>query len=307
MVWWRPTPFACQRTIHDLITQGVRFICPLYPFCAGYHLLSFPVVKLPQLLRVLRSQSTVGLSLSLYALELLSQTVAVLYHRVHNFELSTYGENITLGAGNMAMLAAFAKINKDPRAFISLFLPLVLTPLTRFPSLLAFLQSLSIPLNIASKLPQIVINHSVATVMQRQMDATRKAWKARHQQQHSHHSNHHNAASLTPPSTVTPMSPASPAVPALPSSPPSFPSSPSFSSHRLPSSQLSSIPFALNFLGSLSRLYTTRTQLDSDRIMLLGFIISCILNGTIVLQCWNMKRMRRNWEKERQMYKEKHG
>lgn len=54
------------------------------------------VVKLPQLVSLYRSQSTVGLSLSMYSVELFSQCISVLYHRAHGFPLATYGENLSL-------------------------------------------------------------------------------------------------------------------------------------------------------------------------------------------------------------------
>ena len=50
------------------------------------------VVKLPQLLALLRSRSTVGVSLSMYSLELFSQSIAVFYHRAHGFPVATYGQ-----------------------------------------------------------------------------------------------------------------------------------------------------------------------------------------------------------------------
>ena len=73
----------------------------------------FSVVKVPQLVKLLRSQSTVGLSLSMYSIELFSQSIAVFYHRANGFPLATYGENVSLGIGNMAILACFAKLHKE--------------------------------------------------------------------------------------------------------------------------------------------------------------------------------------------------
>lgn len=88
--------------------------CVLLVLCCLLFFLSpLSVVKVPQLRNVLRSQSTVGLSLSLYSIELFSQTIAVLYHRANQFPVATYGENISLGVGNMAILACFAKINRE--------------------------------------------------------------------------------------------------------------------------------------------------------------------------------------------------
>lgn len=293
----------------------------------------------------------------MYSVELFSQVVAVLYHRAHGFPLATYGENVSLGAGNLAILACFAKLNREsdtqqtadrrrasgchrgdvslflllllslssPRAVVSLLFPVLLSPLVRFPALLSFLQSLSIPLNIASKLPQILINASVASVLRKQIDKARaenarlarlvalapqtalacssfaQQSDAESQQEQPPQPADSTAAASTDVSIAPPalhtrsLSSSSPL-----SSPSASPSSSQLVARRLPASQLSPIPFALNFLGSFSRLYTTMTQLSGDRIMLLGFIISCALNGAIVAQCAQLRWLQRRWAEERE-------
>lgn len=129
-------------------------------------------------------------------------------------------------------------------------------------------------MNIFSKLPQILINYHVAAALRRQIHKSRAA---------------HVESSRR--SSVTPIGVASPIA------------SPAAATRRLSSastSQLSAVPFALNFFGSLSRLYTTMTQLQGDRLMLLGFAISCVLNGTIVAQCADIARLQRQWNEERE-------
>jgi len=209
------------------------------------------VVKVPQLLALLRSRSTVGVSLSMYSLELFSQSVAVFYHRVHGFPVSTYGENLTLGAGNVAILACFAAINRDPRAIVSLLFPLLLAPLQRYPSLLSLLQSLSIPINIAAKLPQLVINQQLISLLRARLALL-------HEQQRL----------LQQPALAAAL---------VAQTPLQWP--------PVPKSSLAALPFALNLAGSTSRLFTTVTQLDGDAVMLAGFAISCALNAAILLQC----------------------
>lgn len=152
-------------------------------------------------------------SLSMYALETFSMTIATFYHILHSFPLSTYGENISLGAGNLAILLLYYKYTKQKLALLYSAFPLVLLPLFRFPSLLIALQSLNIPLNIAAKFPQILANYRNGGV-----------------------------------------------------------------------GELSAITFLANFFGSLSRIFTTATELSNDRIIQTGFIISCLLNITIVAQ-----------------------
>lgn len=249
------------------------------------------VVKLPQLLTLLRTQSTVGLSLSMYSVELFSQSIAVLYHRANGFDPSTYGENLSLGAGNLAILACFARYNRDPRAVVSILFPLLLAPLTHFPGILAFLQSLSIPLNVFAKLPQILVNWHVVGVLRKQIQKAQMEGAQQQQQQPTVVS----GVASDPSAMIQPIT--------VVASVPSF-LSPATAQRRLSSptstSQLSPVPFALNFLGSFSRLYTTMTQLQGDRLMLVGFLISCALNGGIVLQCMQISRLQRQWSEARE-------
>jgi len=47
--------------------------------------------------------------------------------------------------------------------------------------------------------------------------------------------------------------------------------------------QLSGITVGLNFLGTITRIFTTLTEI-SDQIILLGYLIGGVLNGTLLLQ-----------------------
>jgi uncharacterized protein with PQ loop repeat len=62
------------------------------------------LVKIPQVLSIVRSRSVDGISPSLFALELYTATVNTLFHIAHGFPFSTYGENIFLGAPNFVIL-----------------------------------------------------------------------------------------------------------------------------------------------------------------------------------------------------------
>ena len=249
------------------------------------------LVKLPQLLALVRSRSTVGVSLSMYSLELFSQSIAVLYHRAQGFPVATYGENLTLGAGNIAILAAFAAINHDPRAIVSLAFPLLLSPLVRYPSLLALLQSLSIPLNIAAKLPQILINQQLIALLQERARAARKMNKAAAAAAAAAQA---RQLQTDAGATVAPLAAAAAAA-ASASAAPLLP--------PLPQSRLSALPFALNLGGSTSRLFTTYAQLGGDRVMLVGFLVSCILNAAILVQCQRIKMLQKecaDWQQQQQ-------
>jgi len=281
------------------------------------------LVKLPQLFSILRSGSVAGVSLEMYGLEVFSQVVAILYHRAHGFPLATYGENITLGGGNLAILAAFAAMERSASrrgaAMLSLALPLLMAPLLRFPRLLAALQSMAIPMNIAAKLPQIRINQRVIAQLHAEEKRIRRANWATAQSQSQHGASNSSSTSnldgeegnvtlRTPPSgallpsgasaaTTVAVARTMPAYPAglraLPvaggasgaSAPSSSSAASSTTSPPQKASTLSAVPFALNLAGSISRLYTTVAQLQGDRLMLLSFAVSIALNAAIVWQC----------------------
>jgi mannose-P-dolichol utilization defect protein 1 len=210
-------------------------------------------VKLPQIIKIVQKHNVVGLSLAMYSIEIFSQSIATYYHYQRSFPISTYGENITLGLGNLIIVALYykyaqnnndnnAKLYKpnnsalqflhcvimDPKylSIFTLLMPLFLLPLLKAPRVLDGFQSLSIPMNIAAKLPQIYLNYISKSNV-------------------SCGSNH---------------------------------------------STLSFVPFLLNFCGSLSRLYTTAVELNGDFIIQLGFISSCILNAIIIAQVFYYAR-----------------
>jgi hypothetical protein len=122
------------------------------------------VVKLPQFVQILRSGRSTGLQASMFAAELVSQTTSILYHCSIRASFDTYGESVALGAGNVAILLAMALVssNAAERAqalFALLPAPLAAMILSRSPQALAFAQgSLSVPLYLLSRVPQILAN-----------------------------------------------------------------------------------------------------------------------------------------------------
>jgi len=250
--------------------------------------------KLPQLVSIVRTGSTAGVSLSMYSLELFTQSIAVLYHRAHGFPVATYGENLTLGGGNVLILLAFAAVDRQPRALASLLIPLLLAPLTRFPSALAALQSLSIPLNIAAKLPQIRMNQRIIAALRQERDRLLRAtWAQKQTQVHQALPPVGSGVSSHVPQLARTLP--GPAGLALPSSS----AASAASAHRpaaspaVLSSSLSSVPFVLNLCGSVSRLFTTVTQLSGDRVMLAGFVTSILLNAAIIAQCHAIRTLQK--------------
>ncbi|KAJ7933803.1 hypothetical protein B0H13DRAFT_2227334 [Mycena leptocephala] len=124
------------------------------------------IVKVPQLLLIVRAQSARGLSLEAYILETLSYAITLEYAYRNEFPFSTYGENLFLTIQNvlitlLIILYAPRATDKTANAVIAslgilvFFLACSLIPLP----MLAFLQLTTLPLSLFSKLPQIRQNY----------------------------------------------------------------------------------------------------------------------------------------------------
>ncbi|GAA5896601.1 hypothetical protein JCM8208_004243 [Rhodotorula glutinis] len=124
------------------------------------------ILKVPQILTVVKSGSARGLSLSSYVLDTAATAITVAYNLRSGFPFSTYGEMVFLLAQNAVLITLITSYS--PRPTLPRLLPLALffstlayalsnTALVP-PSTLAFLQTLTIPISLSSKLPQIVSN-----------------------------------------------------------------------------------------------------------------------------------------------------
>jgi hypothetical protein len=67
--------------------------------------------KLPQILNIYRANSTSGLSIAMYCMESACQLTTILYHVRNGHGFSVWGENLTLGLGNAAILYLHSKLN----------------------------------------------------------------------------------------------------------------------------------------------------------------------------------------------------
>lgn len=61
------------------------------------------IVKIPQLLKLLSSRSSAGVSFSSYLLETVAYTVGLAYNARHGFPFSTYGETALIAAQNVVI------------------------------------------------------------------------------------------------------------------------------------------------------------------------------------------------------------
>ncbi|KZO97151.1 mannose-P-dolichol utilization defect 1 protein [Calocera viscosa TUFC12733] len=122
------------------------------------------IMKLPQLVVIVRARSARGVSLAAYAFETLSYWIITVYSARQGYPFSTYGENFFLGVQNvvitllivffhprstLAQLAG-AAVAIAVGAYLLLQIPM---------SYLAMLQGSTIPLTFLSKVPQIMSNH----------------------------------------------------------------------------------------------------------------------------------------------------
>ena len=120
------------------------------------------VVKIPQLLKLLNSQSAAGLSFLAYALETTSYIISLAYNARQGFPFSTYGETAFIAIQNVAIAVLILQYSgKGPAAAVfvaalaaagySLFSENVLDM-----KALGVLQAGAGVLGVASKLPQII-------------------------------------------------------------------------------------------------------------------------------------------------------
>ncbi|KAJ2302015.1 hypothetical protein IWW55_003630, partial [Coemansia sp. RSA 2706] len=61
------------------------------------------IVKLPQLFKILKSNSVAGISLSSYVLEVLANSITIAYNYRKGYPFTTYGEALFIGAQNIVI------------------------------------------------------------------------------------------------------------------------------------------------------------------------------------------------------------
>ncbi|GAA5836630.1 hypothetical protein JCM9279_000449 [Rhodotorula babjevae] len=124
------------------------------------------ILKVPQILTVVKSGSARGLSLSSYVLDTAATAITVAYNVRSGFPFSTYGEMVFLLAQNAVLITLITSYSPRPTLprlvplaifFSSLAYALSSTALVPA-SALAVLQTFTIPLSLSSKLPQIISN-----------------------------------------------------------------------------------------------------------------------------------------------------
>ncbi|CAO1613285.1 unnamed protein product [Sympodiomycopsis kandeliae] len=139
------------------------------------------VMKLPQLLKIINSQSAFGVPFSTYSLEVWAYLVSTVYAYRSNLPISTYGENISLTVQNMlitlliiyyspkasSLLSSGSSIRSSSKTLPITFATITMIATTVFllsPSfcsaqLLTFFQGTTIPISLVSKIPQMLELH----------------------------------------------------------------------------------------------------------------------------------------------------
>jgi len=122
------------------------------------------LVKLPQILAIVRARSTRGLAASMYVLENVGYLITVMYNLRMGYAFSTFGENLFLLLQGIVLVVLFGLYNRRlPLSILGLaayaaigYYLAVLAPT----SVLPYFQSVTIPVFAASRLPQIARNFS---------------------------------------------------------------------------------------------------------------------------------------------------
>jgi mannose-P-dolichol utilization defect protein 1 len=123
------------------------------------------VVKVPQLLKLVNAGSGAGLSVVGYILETLGYIITLAYNVRLRFPFSTYGETAFISVQNiLILLLVFHFAGKDVPALGALGVAVAGAYALFDPKIVSYnhlqiLQGLSIPLSLASKVPQIYTNY----------------------------------------------------------------------------------------------------------------------------------------------------
>ena len=130
------------------------------------------IMKVPQILNIVNGRSARGISLSMYTLEVVAYTISLAYAVRSRLPFSTYGENLSLTVQNMIILLLVIAYTPDHRsgrvepsarsntitiaaALMGIGSLALATPAVISASTLTFLQACTIPISLASKVPQM--------------------------------------------------------------------------------------------------------------------------------------------------------
>lgn len=121
------------------------------------------VVKVPQIVKIILSRSTQGLSGLSYLLETLAASITFGYNLRARNPFSTYGETFFMVLQNLVIMVLLGLYRRQMMRTVlllsiySVFMSSLLIPAYFTDATVRSLQALTIPLNMLSRLPQILI------------------------------------------------------------------------------------------------------------------------------------------------------
>jgi len=129
------------------------------------------LLKVPQILNIVKSRSVRGLSFSMFILELVGYTITLAYSFSNNFAINTYGEYFPIAAQNLVIIFLLYKYTNALGVFFGGATVYAIACYALFSgiipaSVLTLLQTATIPIFTMSKIPQIYINSKNKSVGQ---------------------------------------------------------------------------------------------------------------------------------------------
>ncbi|OAD71426.1 hypothetical protein PHYBLDRAFT_75231 [Phycomyces blakesleeanus NRRL 1555(-)] len=157
-------------TCYDVLIENLNLTdvpCIKYTISKGLGLgivLGGSIVKIPQIMTIVRNKSAQGLSLSSYLLETFSYAITLAYNLRQGNPFSTFGEIFFISLQNIVITLLILLYSGKREALVMTFTSLIsifycLTSEKLVPaSIMAVLYAATIPLSLASKVPQISAN-----------------------------------------------------------------------------------------------------------------------------------------------------
>jgi len=123
------------------------------------------ILKVPQILNIVKSGQVKGLNINMFLLELIGYSINLFYSYRQSLPFSTYGENVFMIVQNLVILLLFFQYERGfglfffvvTSAYSAFFYGLLNESLIDM-KMMTLLSTLSIPIFTASKLPQIYTN-----------------------------------------------------------------------------------------------------------------------------------------------------
>lgn len=164
----------CYQTLFvDFDFSNSECLSYLFSKLLGYYMVATGLtLKLPQIAKLVRAKSALGLSPGSYYMETFASMIVLAYSVRNAFPFSTYGETWFILAQNVVIIALmfhYSNQNAGMMQFMVGFALLMWAMLNEqifVDSLLQILQTVAIPFFISSKIPQIWENYRLGTTGQ---------------------------------------------------------------------------------------------------------------------------------------------